>query len=144
MPKVLDTQPQRDVTFETNRDHWRNRLRILKAQHDEIATGGGEGAAAKQKQKSKLLARERVDALIDEGTEFLEIGSFAAWGLYEEWGGAPGGGVVSPDLQKDPSRAGNRDGEPAAADLPGRLGGGLSSHAGRHLPRQGPFWPGLL
>ena len=94
MPKVLDTQPQRDVTFETNRDHWRNRLRILKAQHDEIATGGGEGAAAKQKQKSKLLARERVDALIDEGTEFLEIGSFAAWGLYEEWGGAPAAGVV--------------------------------------------------
>jgi len=94
MPKVLDTQPQRDVTFETNRDHWRNRLRILKAQHDEIATGGGEGAAAKQKQKGKLLARERVDALIDEGTEFLEIGSFAAWGLYEEWGGAPAAGVV--------------------------------------------------
>lgn len=94
MPKVLDTQPQRDVTFETNRDHWRNRLRILEAQHDEIAMGGGEAAAAKQKKKGKLLARERVDALIDKGTEFLEFGSFAAWGLYEEWGGAPAAGVV--------------------------------------------------
>jgi len=94
MPKVLDNPPQRDVTFETNRDHWRNRLRILEAQHDEIAMGGGEGAAAKQKKKGKLLARERVDALIDKGTEFLEIGSFAAWGLYEEWGGAPAAGVV--------------------------------------------------
>jgi acetyl-CoA carboxylase carboxyltransferase component len=94
MPKVLDSQPRRDVTFETNRDHWRNRLRILNAQRDEIATGGGEGAAARQKKKGKLLARERVEALIDDGTELLEIGAFAAWDLYDEWGGAPAAGVV--------------------------------------------------
>ena len=94
MPKVLDSQPRRDVTFETNRDHWRNRIRILKAQRDEIALGGGEDAAAKQKKKGKMLARERVAALIDDGTELLEIGAFAAWGLYEEWGGAPAAGVV--------------------------------------------------
>jgi acetyl-CoA carboxylase carboxyltransferase component len=94
MPKTLDKQPRRDVTFETNRDHWRNRLRILKAQRDEIAAGGGEAAAAKQKKKGKLLARERVDALLDDGTELLEIGAFAAWSLYEEWGGAPAAGVV--------------------------------------------------
>jgi acetyl-CoA carboxylase carboxyltransferase component len=94
MPKVLDSQPRRDVTFETNRDHWRNRLRILNAQRSEIAMGGGEGAAAKQKEKGKLLARERVEALIDKGTGLLEIGAFAAWELYEEWGGAPAAGVV--------------------------------------------------
>jgi acetyl-CoA carboxylase carboxyltransferase component len=94
MPKVLDSQPRRDVTFETNRDHWRNRLRILNAQRSEIAMGGGEKAAAKQKQKGKLLARERIGALIDEGTELLEIGAFAAWDLYDEWGGAPAAGVV--------------------------------------------------
>ena len=91
MPKVLDSQPRRDVTFETNRDHWRNRVRILNAQRDEIAMGGGEKAAAKQKKKGKLLARERVEALIDEGTELLEIGAFAAWDLYDKWGGAPAG-----------------------------------------------------
>jgi acetyl-CoA carboxylase carboxyltransferase component len=94
MPKVLDSVPNRDVTFEANRDHWRNRLRILAAQQRGIAAGGGEKAAAKQKEKGKLLARERVEALIDEGTELLEIGSFAAWGMYEEWGGAPAAGVV--------------------------------------------------
>ena len=94
MPKVLDSQIQRDVMFETNRDHWRNRIRILNAQRDEIAMGGGKKAAAKQKKKGKLLARERVEALIDEGTELLEIGSFAAWDLYGEWGGAPAAGVV--------------------------------------------------
>jgi len=94
MPKVLGSKPRRDVMFETNRDHWRNELRILQAQRRTIAEGGGEGAAAKQKQKGKLLARERVAALIDEGTELLEIGTFAAWDLYEEWGGAPAAGVV--------------------------------------------------
>ncbi len=94
MPKVLDSQIQRDVMFETNRDHWRNRIRILNAQRDEIAMGGGKKAAAKQKKKGKLLARERVETLIDEGTELLEIGSFAAWDLYGEWGGAPAAGVV--------------------------------------------------
>jgi acetyl-CoA carboxylase carboxyltransferase component len=94
MPRVLDSIPKRDVAFETNRDHWRNRLRILAAQHREIAGGGGEKAAAKQKMKGKLLARERVEALIDDGTSLLEIGSFAAWRLYEEWGGAPAAGVV--------------------------------------------------
>ena len=94
MPKVLDRKPRHDVIFETNRDHWRNELRILEAQRRVIAEGGGEGAAAKQKQKGKLLARERVAALIDEDTELLELGGFAAWGHYEEWGGAPAAGVV--------------------------------------------------
>ncbi len=94
MPKVLDRRPRHDVIFETNRDHWRNELRILEAQRRTIADGGGEKAAAKQKQKGKLLARERVAALIDEGTELLELGAFAAWNLYEEWGGAPAAGVV--------------------------------------------------
>ncbi len=79
MPKVLDVTVRRDVTFETNRDHWRNQLRILEAQRSSIAEGGGERAAERQRAKGKLLARERVSALIDEGTELLELGAFAAW-----------------------------------------------------------------
>jgi len=94
MPKILDVTARRDVTFETNRDHWRNQLRILEAQRGSIAEGGGERAAEKQRVKGKLLARERVSALIDEGTELLELGAFAAWEIYEEWGGAPAAGVV--------------------------------------------------
>jgi acetyl-CoA carboxylase carboxyltransferase component len=94
MPKVLAHKPRRDVVFETNRDHWRNEMRIIEAQKKTIAGGGGERAAEKQKAKGKMLARERVERLIDEGTDFLELGAFAAWELYEEWGGAPGAGVV--------------------------------------------------
>ena len=95
MPKVLEPKVRRDDAFETNRDHWRNELRILNAQKRKIAEGGGERAADKQRAKGKLLARERITALIDEGSELLELGSFAAWGAYEEWGGAPAAGVVT-------------------------------------------------
>jgi acetyl-CoA carboxylase carboxyltransferase component len=95
MPKVLDREVRRDVAFEANRDHWLNELRIIEAQRRTIAGGGGEKAAARQRKAGKLLARERVEALIDDQTDFLELGSFAAWGIYEEWGGAPAAGVVT-------------------------------------------------
>lgn len=94
MPKKLPHEIARDLAFETNRDHWLNELRIIEAQRKEIAAGGGERAAEKQHAKDKLLARERIAALIDEGTELLELGTFAAWGMYEEWGGAPAAGTV--------------------------------------------------
>ena len=94
MAKTLDTSVKHDVSYETNRDHWLNELRILAAQGRAIAAGGGEEAAAKQKARGKLLARERVEALVDDGTSFLELGQFTAWEVYEEWGGAPAAGVV--------------------------------------------------
>ncbi len=94
MPRKLPTETEHDLTFETNRDHWLNELRILEAQRREIAAGGGERAAEKQHAKGKLLARERIEALIDDGTELLELGTFAAWGMYEEWGGAPAAGTI--------------------------------------------------
>ncbi len=95
MPKVLEPNVRRDDAFETNRDHWRNELRILAAQRRKIAEGGGERAADKQRAQGKLLTRERITELIDEGSELLELGAFAAWGAYEEWGGAPAAGVVT-------------------------------------------------
>jgi acetyl-CoA carboxylase carboxyltransferase component len=95
MPKLLDHETPSDVTYETNRDHWLNELRILEAQRRAIAAGGGEKAAARQEKKGKLLARDRVKALTDEDSSFLELGTFAAWGMYEDWGGAPAAGVVT-------------------------------------------------
>jgi len=95
MPKLLDRKARHDVAYEANRDHWLNELRIIEAQRRTIAAGGGDKAAARQKKQGKLLARERVEALIDDGTEFLELGTFAAWEIYEDWGGAPAAGVVT-------------------------------------------------
>jgi len=94
MPTVLDRPASRDVAYEANRDHWLNELRVLEAQRRTIAEGGGEAAAEKQRAKGKMLARERVAELLDDGDELLELGAFAAWGQYEEWGGAPAAGVV--------------------------------------------------
>lgn len=94
MPRVLRGGVH-DLGFEANRDHWINELRVLQAQIEKISTGGGEKAAARQKAKGKMLARERIEALLDAGTDFLELGTFAAWGMYEEWGGAPAAGVVT-------------------------------------------------
>jgi len=59
----------------------------------EVKLGGGEAAVAKHKKRGKLLARERIDALIDDGAPFLEFSSLAANGMYEN--GAPGAGIVT-------------------------------------------------
>src|SRR5690606_14085474 len=67
----------------------------MKYRLSEIHKGGGEKAAAKQKEKGKMLARERVAYLLDKNSDFLEIGAFAADGMYEEYGGCPAAGVVA-------------------------------------------------
>lgn len=61
----------------------------------QVQLGGGQKRIDSEHQKGKLTARERIDYLIDTGTEFLEIGTFAADGMYEEEGGCPSAGVVT-------------------------------------------------
>lgn len=60
----------------------------------KIYEGGGKKAAAKQKEKGKLLARERVNFLFDADKPRIEIGAFAGYEMYEEQGGCPAGGVI--------------------------------------------------
>jgi 3-methylcrotonyl-CoA carboxylase beta subunit/propionyl-CoA carboxylase len=55
--------------------------------------GGGERSVARQRQQGKLLARERIERLLDGGSAFLEIGALAAHDLYD--GAAPGAGIVT-------------------------------------------------
>ena len=61
---------------------------------EKIFEGGGKKAIAKQKEKNKLTARERINYLIDKDSEFVEIGAFAGFEMYEEYGGCPAGGTV--------------------------------------------------
>ena len=61
----------------------------------KIQEGGGKKAIAKQKEKNKLTARERIGYLIDKNSEFVEIGAFAGYGMYEAEGGCPAGGTVA-------------------------------------------------
>jgi acetyl-CoA carboxylase carboxyltransferase component len=70
-------------------------MAAIRAEEDEIRLGGGTKAAAAQHAKGRLTARERLTLLLDEGTELLELGLWAAYGMYAEYGGAPGAGVVT-------------------------------------------------
>ena len=70
-------------------------MAALRDEEDAIRLGGGAKAAAAQHAKGRLTARERLKLLLDEGTEFLELGLWAAHGMYGEYGGAPSAGVVT-------------------------------------------------
>ncbi len=61
----------------------------------KIHEGGGKKAIAKQKEKNKLTARERIAYLVDKDSDFIELGAFAGFEMYEEQGGCPAGGTVS-------------------------------------------------
>ncbi len=61
----------------------------------KIHEGGGQKAIAKQKEKGKLTARERLTYLLDKDSDFIEIGAFAGYEMYEEQGGCPAGGTVA-------------------------------------------------
>ncbi|MGH3665945.1 MAG: carboxyl transferase domain-containing protein [Egibacteraceae bacterium] len=65
----------------------------LRAQLRQVAQGGGERARQRHTQRGKLLPRDRVDALVDEGSPFLELSPLAAHGLYD--GDAPAAGIIT-------------------------------------------------
>ena len=65
------------------------------AEEDTIRLGGGTKAAEAQHAKGRLTVRERLTLLLDQDTELLELGLWAAYGMYGEYGGAPGAGVVT-------------------------------------------------
>lgn len=83
-----------NLEFNKNEDANKQLAFQVKSRLKKIYAGGGEKSAAKQKAKGKLLARERISYLIDTDTTFLEIGAFAAEGMYAEQGGCPSAGVV--------------------------------------------------
>ena len=62
---------------------------------EKIKLGGGKKAIEKQREKNKLTPRERIAYLCDENTPFTEIGAFAGYGMYAEYGGCPAGGTVA-------------------------------------------------
>ena len=84
-----------DIQFNKNEDEHKLAWSAIKQQLEKIYEGGGKKAIAKQKEKNKLVARERIAYLCDADKPFLEIGAFAGFGMYEEYGGCPAGGTVS-------------------------------------------------
>jgi acetyl-CoA carboxylase carboxyltransferase component len=83
-----------NIEFNRNEDINKQLVFELNTRLARVHQGGGEKAAAKQKDKGKMLARERVKYLLDKDKPWLEIGAFAGDGMYPEHGGCPSGGVV--------------------------------------------------
>lgn len=86
---------RQDDAYRRNTAHWVGVTESLVKQVSVVAAGGGEEAADRQRSQGKLLARQRIRALLDPGETLLELGEWAAWGMYAEWGGAPAAGVVT-------------------------------------------------
>ncbi len=84
--------------FAANRAAMLALMGVMGEEEARIRLGGGVKAQAAQRAKGRLTARERIGLLVDsvgEGRSFLELGLWAAYGMYEEYGGAPGAGVVT-------------------------------------------------
>ncbi len=93
MPALHSQIDPRSPEFADNAAHLKSLVTDLRAQLDRVALGGGEKARDKHVARGKLLPRERVDALLDPGSPFLEIAPQAAHGMYEDQ--APGAGLVA-------------------------------------------------
>src|SRR5690242_20229995 len=95
MPVIGSSLDSAGLAYQTAADQNTNTLRKLLAIGEDLKLGGGKKNIEKQHEKGKLTARERIEKLIDPGSDFLEIGLYAAHGMYEEEGGAPSAGVVT-------------------------------------------------
>ena len=93
---VLESKVKRDSPdFVRNTRRMVDLLTAVKNEEEQIRQGGGAAAIESQHKKKRLTARERIDRLIDPKTAFFELGAFAAYEMYAEWGGAPAAGTVT-------------------------------------------------
>src|SRR6266581_2056249 len=88
--RVDPTSPR----FEANMRFLADLVSAVRNEEEQIREGGGPKAIESQHGKGRLTARERIQRLVDPGT-FFELGTYAAYRMYEEWGGAPAAGVVT-------------------------------------------------
>jgi 3-methylcrotonyl-CoA carboxylase beta subunit len=83
-----------DIEFNKNEDSLRLLIANLNRILEKTALGGGKSKIEKERAKGKMTARERIEALLDPGTDRIEVGALAGHEMYPEHGGCPGAGVV--------------------------------------------------
>jgi 3-methylcrotonyl-CoA carboxylase beta subunit len=93
MPKLISHIDSASSEFAENRAAMMEQVVALHAKLDSVFTGGGPMSSAKHTARGKLLPRERIDALLDPGSPFLELSALAADGQYEDQ--APCAGLIS-------------------------------------------------
>lgn len=92
--KNIGKEINQSEAFLKKEDFQKNILRKLNAERDKVKKGGGDKAIEKHHSKGKLTARERIIKLVDDPKTFYELNTFCAYGMYEEYGGAPSAGTV--------------------------------------------------
>ena len=93
MAKIASNIDIRSAEFTANRAAMRSLVAELRATLERNASGGSAAAREKHRQAGKLLARERIDALLDAGAPFLELSPLAAQAVYDDE--LPGAGLVT-------------------------------------------------
>ena len=93
MPQIDSQIDTRSPDFIANAAALRAAVDDLKQQLHKVSEGGGEKARAKHTERGKLLPRERIRALLDPGSPFLELSPLAAHGMYDD--AAPCAGVIT-------------------------------------------------
>jgi 3-methylcrotonyl-CoA carboxylase beta subunit len=89
---VLDGELMKNADYEANKKSMEAIVGNFKHTYEKVLQGGGEKAKLKHKERGKLLARERIDTLVDHGTPFLELSTLAGHQMY---GDVPSGGIVT-------------------------------------------------
>jgi 3-methylcrotonyl-CoA carboxylase beta subunit len=85
----------KSAAFQKSSRQMVDRLTEIKNEEEQIRQGGGAKAIDSQHKKGRLTARERIAKIIDPRTELFELGLYAAYEMYEEWGGAPAAGTIT-------------------------------------------------
>ena len=168
MPVLPSQIDPRSPDFQANADTLTALVAELDASLERIALGGGDKARSKHTERGKLLPRERISALLDPGSPFLELSAARrrrhvrrpgalrrrdhrhrprAWpgsrrGRQRRHG--QGRHLFPDDGEEAPARAGDRPREPPALRLPGRFRRRLPAAAGRGVPGQRTFRAHLL
>ncbi|MFM8532131.1 MAG: carboxyl transferase domain-containing protein [Acidimicrobiia bacterium] len=90
LPSHIDTTR---AEFRANRERMAALVNDYRARLDRVREGGGPKYVARHREQGKLPVRERIEALVDPGSAFLELSPLAAWDMYD--GDAPSAGVVT-------------------------------------------------
>lgn len=90
----IKSRVKKDNSFYLREDFNKELLRKLNSLKENIFLGGGKEAIEKLHSRKKLHCRERIKLLIDKDSYFMELGVYAGYGMYEEYGGAPSSGTV--------------------------------------------------
>jgi 3-methylcrotonyl-CoA carboxylase beta subunit len=93
--KIETRVDAKSADFAKNARQMVDRLTEIKNEEQRISQGGGAKTIEAQHKKGRMTARERIAKLIDAKTEFFELGLYAAYEMYEEWGGAPAAGTIT-------------------------------------------------